>query len=163
MSSEVSRQRLGLLIPEVAAGRDDVFFFGTLMHPEVLSAVLDRDLDAQETSPATLHAYRCERAALACYPVLVPDPAASVAGRLLHRPSRRDIRRINHFEDEEYTARRKTVQSAIGRCPAWVFMAVSGVAMMRPSGEPWHLDRWAEAHLEDYRQAIRRWMADAPK
>jgi len=162
MSSEPARQRLDHLIPESAAGRDDVFFFGTLVHPEVLTAVLDRDLRAHETSPATLHAYRCERAALASYPVLVPDPAASVAGRLLHRPSRRDIRRVNHFEDEEYTATRVIVRSVLGRRPAWAFMALGGVAMMRPSGEPWQLDRWAEAHLHSYRLAIRQWMSNAP-
>lgn len=150
------------LIPESADGREPVFFFGTLLHDVVLEAVLDRRVAAHETRPATLSGFRRERAALASYPVLVEDPAASVAGRILERPSRRCIRRINHFEDDEYRARRLTVISHGTPLDAWVFMPLEHVAMMRPSGEPWDLDSWATAHLDAYRRAIAHWMADAP-
>ncbi len=150
------------LIPEAAAGRDDVFFFGTLMHDVVLEAVLDRRVERHETRPATLSGFRRERAVQARYPVLVEDPAASVAGRLLRRPSRRCIDRINHFEDDEYRARRLAVRSHGTVHAAWVFLPLDHVAMMRPSGEPWELEGWAKAHLDGYRQAIRQWMADAP-
>lgn len=150
------------LIPESAAGREPVFFFGTLMHDEVLEAVLDRRVGAHEIRPATLSGFRRERAARASYPVLVEDPAACVTGRLLERPSRRCIGRINHFEDDEYHARRLAVVSQGSRLDAWVFMPLEHVAMMRPSGEPWDLDSWAAAHLDAYRRAIAHWMADAP-
>lgn len=151
------------LIPTHAAGRDSVFFFGTLMHQEVLETVLDRRVAEHETTePAILAGWRRERAAAASYPVLVPDPGAAVEGRLLHRPSERCILRINHFEDDEYRADRVTV--TVGRTPltAWVFLPLDHVAMMQPSGEPWHLDHWAEQHLDAYRHAIAHWMADAP-
>ena len=150
------------LIPASAAGREPVFFFGTLMHDEVLEAVLDRQVATHETRPATLAGFRRERAAQASYPVLVEDPAASVTGRLLERASRRCIWRINHFEDDEYRARRLTVLSHGSRIEAWVFLPLDHVATMRPSGEPWHLDSWAAAHLDGYRRAIKQWMADAP-
>ncbi len=146
------------LIPETAAGRDHLFFFGTLMHHEVLERVLDRRVLPHELRPATLGGFRRERAAQASYPVLVADPAASVAGRLLCRPSRRCIRRINHFEDEEYHARRLTVASHGASLAAWVFLPLEHVPMMQPSGEPWDLESWAVAHLDAYRQAITRWM-----
>jgi gamma-glutamylcyclotransferase (GGCT)/AIG2-like uncharacterized protein YtfP len=151
------------LIPTHAAGRDAIFFFGTLMHHEVLETVLDRPVTDHETSePAILEGWRRERAAAASYPVLVPDAAARVEGRLLHRPSERCILRINHFEDEEYRASRVTV--TVDRTPlrAWVFLPLDDVAMMRPSGEPWHLDHWVREHLDSYRPAIAHWMADAP-
>jgi gamma-glutamylcyclotransferase (GGCT)/AIG2-like uncharacterized protein YtfP len=158
-----SRPAYAGLIPETAAGRDAVFFFGTLMHAEVLARVLDRPVAANETAPAALTGFRRERALEASYPVLVDDPAAAVDGRLLHRPSRRDILRINHFEDEEYRAHRVTVIVGADRHPAWVFLALDDVAMMSPSGEPWHLEHWAAVHLDDYRVAIDGWMADAPR
>ena len=152
------------LIPTQAAGRDSVFFFGTLMHHEVLETVLDRRVaDHETTEPAILHGWRRERAASASYPVLVPDAGSSVEGRLLHRPSERCILRINHFEDEEYRADRVTVSIGHTRLTAWVFLPLDHVAMMRPSGEPWHLDQWARDHLDAYRQAIAGWMADAPR
>ena len=151
------------LIPTHAAGRDPVFFFGTLMHHEVLETVLDRPVATHETTePAILEGWRRERAAAASYPVLVPDAAARVEGRLLHRPSERCILRINHFEDEEYRADRVTVTAGRTRVTAWVFLPLETVAMMQPSGEPWHLDHWAEQHLDAYRDAIAHWMADAP-
>ncbi len=151
------------LIPDTAAGRDDVFFFGTLMHHEVLETVLDRRVVAHELQGATLSGFRRERAAAASYPVLVADPTARVAGRLLQRPSRRCIRRINHFEDDEYRAGRLTVWSEGTARDAWVFLPLDHVAMMRPSGEPWELESWADRHLAAYRRAIAHWMADAPR
>jgi gamma-glutamylcyclotransferase (GGCT)/AIG2-like uncharacterized protein YtfP len=151
------------LIPTSAAGRDPLFFFGTLMHHEVLETVLDRRVaDHETTEPAILHGYRRERAAAASYPVLVRDKGARVEGRLLHRPSERCILRINHFEDEEYRASRVTVTVGRNRLAAWVFLPLDHVAMMRPSGEPWHLDHWAAQHLDAYREAIAGWMVDAP-
>jgi hypothetical protein len=150
------------LIPEAAAGRDDVFFFGTLMHDVVLEAVLDRRVEPHESRPATLSGFRRERAAEASYPVLVEDPSANIPGRLLCRPSGRCIARINHFEDDEYHARRLAVRSHGRVHAAWVFLPLDHVAMMRPSGEPWELEHWAAAHLDGYRRAISQWMADAP-
>jgi ADP-ribose pyrophosphatase len=150
------------LIPTSAAGRDPIFFFGTLMHDDVLEAVLDRSVAAHETTAALLRGYRRERAAAASYPVLVEDPGAAVEGRLLHRPTRRCILRVNHFEDDEYRACRLTVLAAGQPLAAWVFLPLDHVAMMQPSGEPWHLDRWAGQHLDAYREAIDGWMADAP-
>jgi gamma-glutamylcyclotransferase (GGCT)/AIG2-like uncharacterized protein YtfP len=150
------------LIPRSAAGREPIFFFGTLMHEAVLAAVLDRPVATHELAPAVLRGYRRERAAAASYPVLVEDPRSTVEGRLLHRPTERCILRINHFEDEEYRACRLKVQTADSLVTAWVFLPLDNVAMMRPSGEPWHLDHWAGQHLDAYRDAIDDWMADAP-
>ena len=150
------------LIPPSAAGREPLFFFGTLMHDAVLEAVLDRPVAAHETTAAVLRGYRRERALAASYPVLVADARATVEGRLLHRPTRRCILRINHFEDDEYRACRLTVLAAGNPVAAWVFLPLDRVPMMRPSGEPWHLDHWAGQHLDAYQDAIDGWMADAP-
>ena len=150
------------LIPPTAAGRDAIFFFGTLMHEAVLEAVLDRPVEGHELTSAVLRGYRRERAAAASYPVLVEDRRAAVEGRLMHRPTRRCILRINHFEDDEYRACRLTVLTASQPVAAWVFLPLDHVPMMRPSGELWHLDQWAGQHLDAYRDAIDGWMADAP-
>lgn len=160
---EPTTQHYADLIPIDAAGRDSVFFFGTLMHHEVLEMVLDRRVAEHETTePAILDGWRREQAAAASYPVLVPDAGSRVAGRLLHRPSQRCILRINHFEDEEYRAARVTVTAGHTRVAAWVFLPLDHVAMMRPSGRPWQLEHWASDHLPTYRDAIAGWMADAP-
>lgn len=149
----------GGLIPAKAAGRADVFLYGTLAHEEVLAAVLDRPIVQGELVPAVLAGYRREAALGVSYPVLVVDPVAEVAGRLLRRPSLRELRRINHYESEEYLAEELPVSVAGLQQQAWVFLAL---AAMVPSGRPWELEEWAATHLPAFRQRIADWMLDAP-
>lgn len=147
------------LIPAEAAGRDPIFFFGTLMHRAVLQAVLDRPVREREIETATLAGYRRVQALGAPYPVLVRDARSEVEGSLLIRPSLRDIRRINHFEDEEYHAMLLTICTSGGNQAAWVFLALETLAA---SGIAWDLDSWAELHLESFLGHVEKWMADAP-
>ncbi|MEZ5905685.1 MAG: gamma-glutamylcyclotransferase family protein [Geminicoccaceae bacterium] len=147
------------LIPVRAAGRADVFLYGTLAHDEVLAAVLGRPIVPGELAPAVLAGYRREAAIGASYPVLVADATAEVAGRLLRRPSLRELRRINHYEADEYLAEELPVSVAGLQQPAWVFLAL---AAMVPSGRPWELEQWAAAHLPAFHQRIVVWMRDAP-
>lgn len=159
MADALARAAPGGLIPLAAAGRDDVFVFGTLVHHEVLELVVDRSVAPGELVPAVLAGHRRETAAGASYPVLVADPVGAVDGRLLRRPSLRDIQRLNHYEADEYAAAQLVVTVAARPQPAWVFMALDHLV---PSGEPWDLERWAAAHLEQHRRRLARWMAEAP-
>lgn len=144
-------------IPLSAAWRDDVFFFGTLMHPDVLARVVDRAVPAEDLVPARLQGFRRVRAREASYPLLIETPNACVHGRLLRRPTRRDLLRINHFEDEEYEAR---LMKLAGSGQAWVFL---GLDALRPTDEPWDLDAWARAHMPSYlASVVDYWMASAP-
>ena len=144
------------MIPPEATGRDDVFFFGTLMHADVLARVLDRSLRPNELLPATLLGYRRVRALNASYPILVEAAESLVAGVRLVRPNRRDIERINHFEADEYEARRLTLEDGGA---AWVFI---GLDALPASNEPWDLDVWAVRHMPAYLvEVVDYWMADA--
>ncbi len=147
------------LIPARAAGRADVFLYGTLAHEEVLAVVLDRPIVPGELVPAVLAGYRREAALGVSYPVLVADPAAEVTGRLLRRPSLRELRRINHYEADEYVAEELPVSAAGLQQLAWVFLALTA---MVPTGRPWELEAWAATHLPGFRQRLAAWMQDAP-
>ncbi len=144
------------MIPPEAAGQDDVFFFGTLMHEGVLARVLDRPLRPNELLPAALPGYRRVRALNASYPVLVDTADGLVAGVRLVRPDRRDIERINHFEADEYEARRLRLEDGAA---AWGFIGLDALAA---SNEPWDLDAWAARHMPAYLvEVVDYWMADA--
>lgn len=145
------------LIPASAAGRDDVFLYGTLAHEAVLAAVRGRPVAPGELVPATLTGYRREGALGASYPVLVVDPAAEVAGLLLRRPGADELRRLNHFEAEEYVAARVTVLVEERPRDAWVYLALD---VMQPSGRPWEVEAWAARHLADYLDRIDGWLRD---
>jgi gamma-glutamylcyclotransferase (GGCT)/AIG2-like uncharacterized protein YtfP len=159
-SLAIARQPLdaAALIPLSAAGRQPLFFFGTLTDLDVLAYVIERPIDLDDLRPATIAGFRRVRAAGASYPVLVPDPGGRVEGRLLRRATRRDIARINHFESEEYRAELHGVVDAAGEGhAAWLYLGLDHLAA---SDEPWSLDAWQRSHKPGFFAACDGWMAD---
>jgi gamma-glutamylcyclotransferase (GGCT)/AIG2-like uncharacterized protein YtfP len=148
------------VIPPAAAGRDALFFYGTLADADVLAYVLGRPVDLGALAPARLAGFRRVRAAGASYPVLVADAEGSVDGVVLTRTIRRDIVRINHFESGEYAAELREVTLAAGGIRrAWLYAALPGLAA---SGEPWDLEAWRRGDKAAFFAACDGWMADCP-
>lgn len=136
------------------------FFFGTLMDRDVLERVLGRAVDGPELTPAHVVGFDRVRTARAPYPTLVPRAGCVTDGMLLRTASRRDRRRIEHFEDEEYAGRRLTARLADGRAVrARAFFALAGVGA---SGEPWSLTSWARTHKPAFLEQCDAWMQDCP-
>ena len=148
------------LIPLAAAGRQPLFFFGTLTDLDVLAYVLERPIDLDDLAPAALAGYRRVQALGVSYPVLVPDRAGVVEGRLLRRATRRDIARINHFESGEYRAELHAVSTDDGAAqPAWLYL---GLGHLAAAGEPWLLGAWQAMRKPGFFAACDGWMADCP-
>lgn len=146
------------MIPLSAAGRQPLFFFGTLMDLDVLAYLLERPIDVADLHPATIHRFRRVGVAWASYPMLVPDEAAVVEGRLLRRATVRDIARINHYESEEYRAELHHVVTEDGvATAAWLYL---GLDHMAPAEEPWSLASWQAEHKPGFFAACDGWMSD---
>ncbi|XP_006459406.1 hypothetical protein AGABI2DRAFT_191392 [Agaricus bisporus var. bisporus H97] len=95
------------------------FFYGTLMHPEILKRVVGNDGTHLEICPAVLVEYTRHRVKLADYPGVVPLARSSyklfngredlsqedrcVRGTLVTGLTRHDIRLLDYFEGTEYT------------------------------------------------------------
>ena len=136
------------------------FFFGTLMDRDVLAAVLDRPVAADELGRAWLHGYRRVRAAHASYPVLVPAPGLIVGGVVFRPRHERDDVRIRHFEDGEYGEHWALVRLPGGRrLAARVFLALE---VLQATDEAWHLGAWASVHKASFLERCREWMRDCP-
>lgn len=149
---------IAVTIPLSAAGRQPLFFFGTLMDLDVLTYLLERPIDVADLHPATVHGFRRMGVAGASYPMLLRDEAAAVEGRLLRRATRRDIARINHYESEEYRAELHNVATADGaETAAWLYL---GLDHMLPAEEPWSLARWQAEHKARFFEACDGWMCD---
>ncbi|MFO1036016.1 MAG: gamma-glutamylcyclotransferase family protein [Geminicoccaceae bacterium] len=162
-SLAIARQPLDVaeMIPLHAAGRDPLFFFGTLMDTDVLTYVLGRPIDLDDLEPAVLTGFRRVRTRDATYPVLVDAPGETVEGRMLRKATRRDIVRINHYESEEYRAERHPVRCGRGiDHGAWLYMALDALVA---SEDPWHLDHWAHHHKPTYFDACDGWMEGCPE
>lgn len=161
-SLAIARQPLDVaeLIPLSAAGRQPLFFFGTLMDLDVLTYVLERPVDIDDLAPATIAGFRRVGVRDASYPVLLPHPSGLVDGWLLRRATRRDIARINHYESEEYRAELHHVSDAeCAQHAAWLYLSLDHLA---GSDEPWELALWQERHKDGFFAACDGWMADFP-
>ncbi len=151
--------RVAEQIPLSAAGRQPVFFFGTLMDPEILARLLARPLAPGERARAWLSGFRRVCARNAPYPVLLPDPLGRVEGILLRRPGREDLRRINYYESDEYRAElHEVLEEGLGVREAWLFVAREEV--LRPGEQPWRLEDWARRHKAELLRQIEEWMAE---
>lgn len=145
-------------IPLSAAGRQPLFFFGTLMDLDVLAHVLARPIAVDDLMVATIEGYRRVGTTAGNYPVLLPEPGGVVEGRLLRRASRRDIARINHYESGEYRAELHEVHDATGaRHAAWLYRALDHLGATE---EVWELTAWQERHKAGFFAACDGWMAD---
>lgn len=153
--------RVAELIPLSAAGRQPLFFFGTLMDVDVLAYVLARPVDLDALVPAWIEGFRRVGSGAGSYPVLVPEPGGRVEGRLLRRASRRDIARINHYESGEYRAELRPVRGPDGaERPAWLYL---GLDHLGTTDEPWELATWQARHKDGFFAACDGWMADFPR
>jgi hypothetical protein len=149
------------MIPLTAAGRQPLFFFGTLMDLDVLAYVLARPIDLDDLEPAAITGFRRVGVRGASYPVLVPEAKGRVEGRLLHRATRRDVLRINHYESEEYRAELHQVATTAGEVhAAWLFLGLDG---LEATWRPWRLADWQAQHKHGFFAACDGWMADCPE
>ncbi len=122
----------------------NMFFFGTLMDPDVLSAVLGRLPAAAQREAAFLRGMRRVLVAGRPYPMLIPQPAGRVEGVLVSGLSDRDIERLAYYEGWEYVSEPVTVRTLAGRSvETEMFTASSGVL---PENRDWRLDLWQRKH-----------------
>ena len=146
------------MIPLTAAGRQPLFFFGTLMDLDVLAYLLERPVDLDDLQPAAISGFRRVCAAGASYPVLVPWPDGVVEGRLFSRARTRDIARINHYESEEYLAELRLVTNAAEeQVAAWLYLGLDGLAA---GDTDWSLGEWQRTAKAGFLRACDDWMAD---
>ena len=146
-------------VPASAAGKQPLFFFGTLLDHDMLARVVGRVVEPASLEPALLHGFRRECARGLGYPLLVLDADAAVEGRVLHRARASDIARINHYESGDYHAELHSVVAPSGNYEAWLYRGLDHLAA---TGEPWELAIWTAEYKEAFLLRCDSWMADFP-
>ena len=108
------------------------FFYGTLIEPEILHAVLRRPVVRAHCRNALLHGYRRVYRRGASYPIIVADAASEVEGIVVSELTARDVARLRAYEGPEYIVHERSLRlSGNGFISAKVFMprASFGIAM----------------------------------
>lgn len=134
-----------------------MFFFGTLMDEDVLSAVLGHPVAAELMEPARLTGWRRTNMAGRTYPMLRPHSTGAVEGLLVHGLDERDRRRLDHYEGPEYRVGCLMVRRRGGsEVMAESYLCPPGVAGSR---EEWRLETWRMRHKRAALTRIRALMA----
>jgi hypothetical protein len=117
-----------------------LFFFGTLMDPDLFALVIGRPLAGFATRPAALVGLQRRKVKGESYPILAPQPDGHVDGLLVEGFTDAEMDRIRFFESDDYTLQPVTVALADGSRTEAQIYASAGV--LEDAGEPWHLEAW---------------------
>ncbi|MEO1016840.1 MAG: gamma-glutamylcyclotransferase family protein [Pseudomonadota bacterium] len=122
-----------------------LFFYGTLMDPDVLDLVLGHSSGLREQSPGRLLGYRRVYVRGEIYPTLIEaGPEDTVIGTIYWPRSADDIAKLNTFEGSDYFATQLDVMNPVGdHIVAWVYRSGADI---RPTQEDWALSEWRELH-----------------
>lgn len=135
-----------------------LFFYGTMMDPEVRRIVLAEEAEALLIQPARLGGYRRVCAKPGDYPLLVRRTAGRVHGELVSGLSPEGLCKVAHFEGPDYRPQeRGVIDGAGGRIKAWVMLPRNPA---RATNEAWDLRRWQLRHKARLLPPLRRWMAE---
>ena len=124
-----------------------LFIYGTLLVPEVMRAVLGREI---KPVPAALRGYRrlLVRGALHCG--ILPDPDSRVTGAVIDGLTSEDLAALDYFEEGMYERRRVEVKLESGR------VTEAETFVVRPSHrhlltrQPWDLETFRRDHLDAF-------------
>ena len=129
--------------PGAPAARARLFFYGTLLDPDIRRKVIGRVLPPGQLRPATLAGFRRVRAAGKWFPMLAPGLAGdTVAGVLALGLTGPELKRVVAYEGDGYGLKRVTVRLGDGttaRARVFVPLAAGG---LKPSTEAWDLLDW---------------------
>ena len=145
------------MIPLSAAGRQPLFFFGTLMDLDVLAYLLERPVDLDDLEPATITGFRRMTA------VGPLSRARARAGRRGRGSAVAPGHCPRHRADQSLRERGVSggaapVTTGAGReVAAWLYLGLDG---LEASDVPWSLEDWRRTVKPGFFAACDGWMAD---
>ena len=124
----------------------NLFVYGTLMVPEVMSAVCGHRRRGQL---ATLPGYRRRQIVNEVYPAIVPCAVDQVQGICYSGLDAAQGRLLDSFEGDMYRRHKVTIDTAAGVQSAYTYVLESRFRM-RFSQEPWSLESFVATHLDAF-------------
>ncbi|WP_119166399.1 gamma-glutamylcyclotransferase family protein [Algihabitans albus] len=136
-----------------------VFFYGTLLDPDVRRIVLPHLACDLTLRPAELRGFRRVAACDGDYPVLSPHPSSRVRGYLADGLDLIGLARAAHFEGARYQpALRSVSESENRKTDAWLFLPVD--PRRHASRKPWDLGLWQRRRKRHLLLVAKQWMAE---
>lgn len=132
------------------------FFFGTLMDPDVMAAVIGHAPDHHVRAPARLVGYRRVQVAGETAPMLAAASGTALDGLLVEGLRAPELDRILFFESVEYQPREVSVTTDAGtEVAARVFLSGDRAD---PRADPWVFSEWQIQHKAQSLREAAIWM-----
>ena len=120
-----------------------LFVYGTLQDPDVLGAVLGRQVDVTRLKRALAPGYRAVAYPGRVYPALVPCAGTAATGLLVEGLTPLDMAVLDAFEGDEYRRETMRVEAGGAMFTAQAFLPVVAVDADAPA---WSLADWMARH-----------------
>lgn len=124
----------------------NLFAYGTLRHPAVITYVLGREPDREDVEVEGFVRYRIRDAD---YPGILPQPGSSIDGTLFRGITPEELLRLDEYESDLYVRQTVTVQHPEGGTS----IAFAYVLPPEHEGvctkEPWDLNTYHPRHLPE--------------
>lgn len=131
------------------------FFYGTLIDPEVRTAVMGRDaVDGSTVAPAVVHGWRAVFVQGRPYPAAMPRRGHDLRGILVDGVPERLMPRLSAYEGPEYVARIVKVETVGHVSDGDAFVFVAGPEC-RLSASPWRFADWERRHKRRFLAGVR--------
>lgn len=128
--------------------RTRLFFFGTLMDPDVLRVVIGADLAPRQIEEGRVRGFRRVFVPGRAYPMLIPAPHFHVEGLLVSGLTPEQVHRLGVFEGPEYHLVPLTITSFGGHAyRAGAFLSDRNVV---PGKDEWTLKLWRRRHKRGF-------------
>lgn len=139
----------------------NLFFFGTLMDPDVRELVCGRAFPPDSVEPATAQGFRRVFVAGRHYPMLLAHASGWVDGTLVRGVDPESVHRLQVYEGWEYSLQPMQVHLASGTTVmAHVFICPPHI---QPDKRDWRLDQWQRRFKRGFLPKARQYMERAAK
>ena len=120
-----------------------LFIYGTLRDPDILAAVLGREVPLEALQPATAEGFKTVYYPGQVYPALVAAPGEAATGALLQGLSAAELAALDAYEGDEYRRGSLLVRADAGDVNALTYLPARVIA---PDAPAWTLETWTSTH-----------------
>ena len=126
---------------------DCLFAYGTLLVPELLSAIVGRAIEGR---PAILTGYVCRRVHHAAYPAIMPRAGESTLGQVYFGIDETQWRHLDAFESDQYERRLVAVSLPGGSHTTAYTYRLADAYKRHLTDEVWDIKHFRRHHLKRY-------------
>lgn len=135
-----------------------LFAYGSLMYSDVIRIVLNRAIDDLEIRHAVLDGYRRVAVPGRPYPTGIPQPGSRIRGKIITGLSKKDLARLDAYEEAFYVRQTITVQTERGMEEALAY--IDGRSPLPFAAEEWDAEFFIKEHLFEFVEKLKKeWRA----